>query len=125
MYLSLYVQGVGVPIPSALISALPYIVTVVVLAIIARDRRRIRLNQPACLGRSFARGRPEARWPALTFLAPRPRIGRPADDNPAMPWPAPCLVDWRFLDGRGDGDGQTRAAGAAMTLGHESFLSRS
>ena len=56
MYLSLYVQGVGVPIPSALISALPYVVTVVVLAIISRDRRRIRLNQPACLGRSFAAG---------------------------------------------------------------------
>jgi simple sugar transport system permease protein len=56
MYLSLYVQGIGVPVPSALISALPYIVTVVVLAVIARDRRRIRLNQPACLGRSFAAG---------------------------------------------------------------------
>ena len=56
MYLSLYVQGVGVPIPSPLISALPYVVTVVVLAIISRDRRRIRLNQPACLGKSFAAG---------------------------------------------------------------------
>ena len=56
MYLSLYVQGLGVPIPSPLISALPYVVTVVVLAIISRDRRRIRLNQPACLGKSFAAG---------------------------------------------------------------------
>jgi len=56
MYLSLYVQGVGVPVPSPLISALPYVVTVVVLAIISRDRRRIRLNQPACLGKSFAAG---------------------------------------------------------------------
>ncbi|MGD1036019.1 MAG: ABC transporter permease [Roseiarcus sp.] len=56
MYLSLYVQGLGVPIPSPLISALPYIVTVVVLAIISRDRRRIRLNQPACLGKPFYAG---------------------------------------------------------------------
>ncbi len=56
MYLSLYVQGVGVPIPSPFISALPYLVTVVVLAIISRDRRRIRLNQPACLGRPFYAG---------------------------------------------------------------------
>lgn len=56
MYLSLYVQGFGVSIPSPLISALPYIVTVVVLAIISRDRRRIRLNQPACLGKAFYAG---------------------------------------------------------------------
>jgi ABC-type uncharacterized transport system permease subunit len=56
MYLSLYVQGLGVAIPSPFISALPYIVTVVVLAIISRDRRRIRLNQPACLGKAFYAG---------------------------------------------------------------------
>jgi simple sugar transport system permease protein len=56
MYLSLYVQGLGVAIPSPFISALPYIVTVVVLAIISRDRRRVRLNQPACLGRPFYAG---------------------------------------------------------------------
>jgi simple sugar transport system permease protein len=52
-YLSLYLQGLGVPIPSPLISALPYVGTVVVLVIISRDRRRIRLNQPACLGKYF------------------------------------------------------------------------
>jgi simple sugar transport system permease protein len=52
-YLSLYLQGLGVPIPSPLISALPYIGTVVVLVLISRDRRRTRLNQPACLGKSF------------------------------------------------------------------------
>ncbi|MGD0764354.1 MAG: ABC transporter permease [Roseiarcus sp.] len=56
MYLSLYVQGLGVAIPSPFISALPYIVTVAVLAFIARDRRRIRLNQPACLGKPFYAG---------------------------------------------------------------------
>ncbi len=53
MYLSLYVQALGVAVPSALLSALPYIGTVVVLVLISRDRRRIRLNQPAMLGRPF------------------------------------------------------------------------
>ncbi len=52
-YLSLYLQGLGVPIPSPLISALPYAGTVIVLVLISRDRRRIRLNQPACLGKYF------------------------------------------------------------------------
>ena len=53
MYLSLYVQGLGVPIPSPLVSMLTYIVTIVVLVIISRDVRRIRVNQPASLGHSF------------------------------------------------------------------------
>ena len=53
MYLSLYVQVAGIPIPSPLVSCLPYIGTVVVLVIISRDRRRIRLNQPSSLGKSF------------------------------------------------------------------------
>jgi len=52
-YLSLYLQGLGVPIPSPLISALPYLGTVIVLVLISRDARRIRLNQPACLGKYF------------------------------------------------------------------------
>jgi len=52
-YLSLYLQGLGVPIPSPLISALPYLGTVVVLVLISRDARRIRLNQPACLSKYF------------------------------------------------------------------------
>jgi general nucleoside transport system permease protein len=53
MYLSLYVQALGIPIPSPLVSTLTYIVTIVVLVIISRDVRRIRLNQPASLGKSF------------------------------------------------------------------------
>ena len=53
MYLSLYVQGLGIPVPSALVSALPYLGTILVLVLISRDRRRIRLNQPASLGQSF------------------------------------------------------------------------
>jgi general nucleoside transport system permease protein len=53
MYLSLYVQGFGLPIPSSLVSTLTYIVTIVVLVIISRDVRRVRLNQPASLGKPF------------------------------------------------------------------------
>ncbi len=53
MCLSLYVQALGVAVPSALLSALPYIGTIVVLVLISRDRRRIRLHRPAMLGRPF------------------------------------------------------------------------
>jgi ABC-type uncharacterized transport system permease subunit len=45
MYLSLYVQ--------VLLSAVPYIGTVVALVLISRDARRIRLHRPAMLGRPF------------------------------------------------------------------------
>lgn len=53
MYFSLYLQGQGVHLPSQLISSLPYIATIVVLVIISRDRTKIRLNAPACLGKPF------------------------------------------------------------------------
>jgi simple sugar transport system permease protein len=53
MYLSFYVQGLGVDIPSQAISALPYLATIVALVLISRDRTRIRLNAPACLGQPF------------------------------------------------------------------------
>ncbi len=52
-FLSLYLQGLGISVPSPLVSALPYVGTVVVLVLISRDARRIRLNQPACLGKYF------------------------------------------------------------------------
>jgi simple sugar transport system permease protein len=55
MYLSLYVQALGVAVPSALLSAVPYIGTVVVLVLISRDARRIRLYRPAMLGRAVPR----------------------------------------------------------------------
>ena len=53
MYLSLYLQGLGVAVPSQFVSALPYLATIAVLVAISRDRARIRLNRPACLGRAF------------------------------------------------------------------------
>jgi simple sugar transport system permease protein len=49
MHLSLYVQALGIPVPSAL----PYIGTVVVLVLTSRDARRIMLYRPAMLGRPF------------------------------------------------------------------------
>jgi general nucleoside transport system permease protein len=53
MYLSLYVQAAGVPIPPALVSMLTYGATILVLVIVSRDVRRIRLNKPATLGKPF------------------------------------------------------------------------
>jgi general nucleoside transport system permease protein len=46
-------QGIGVDIPSQLLSMLPYLATIVVLAIISRDAAAVRLNAPASLGRPF------------------------------------------------------------------------
>jgi simple sugar transport system permease protein len=46
-------QGHGIAIPSQLLSALPYITTVVVLVVISRNRMLMRVNTPACLGQSF------------------------------------------------------------------------
>lgn len=56
MYLALYMQALGVPVPTALLSALPYLGTILVLVLISRDRRRIRLHRPAMLGRPFSAG---------------------------------------------------------------------
>ena len=53
MYASLYVQGTGLAIPSQFVASLPYLATIAVLVAISRDRARIRLNAPACLGLSF------------------------------------------------------------------------
>ncbi|WP_119304717.1 ABC transporter permease [Dongia deserti] len=61
MYGSLAIQAAGainlfgypLVVPSQLVSALPYLATIVVLVVISRDRARIRLNAPACLGRPF------------------------------------------------------------------------
>ncbi|MBP2230645.1 ABC transporter permease [Azospirillum agricola] len=49
----LHVQGMGIAIPSQLLSMLPYLATVLVLVLISRDVARIRLNAPACLGKLF------------------------------------------------------------------------
>lgn len=46
-------QALGVEIPAQYLSMLPYVATIVVLAIISRDLATIKLNAPASLGRSF------------------------------------------------------------------------
>ena len=49
----LHAQALGWPIPSQLLSALPYLATIVVLVIISRNRRLTMVNTPASLGRPF------------------------------------------------------------------------
>jgi ABC-type uncharacterized transport system permease subunit len=49
-------QALGVTVPSQLLSMLPYLATIVVLAIISRDAITIRLNAPASLGKPFHPG---------------------------------------------------------------------
>ena len=47
------VQAHGIGIPSQLLSALPYLVTILVLVIISGNRALMRANTPACLGQPF------------------------------------------------------------------------
>lgn len=51
--LQFYGQGMGVHIPSEILSMLPYLVTIVVLVLISRNPQTILLNQPVSLGQSF------------------------------------------------------------------------
>ena len=53
--LELFIQGLGFSIPSQLLSAMPYIITIVILVIMSRNPRLIRLNHPASLGQSWHR----------------------------------------------------------------------
>jgi len=46
-------QAAGVAIPSQLLAMLPYLATIIVLAIISRDATAIRLNAPAALGKPY------------------------------------------------------------------------
>ena len=46
-------QALGIDMPSQFLSMLPYLATIVVLALISRDATTIRLNAPASLGRPF------------------------------------------------------------------------
>jgi simple sugar transport system permease protein len=46
-------QALGVDIPAQYLSMLPYLATIVVLAIISRDAATIKLNAPHSLGRAF------------------------------------------------------------------------
>ena len=54
--LQFYLQGEGVEIASQLLSMLPYLATIVVLALISRNPAWIRINMPASLGKPFHPG---------------------------------------------------------------------
>jgi simple sugar transport system permease protein len=54
--LQFHLQGAGVEVPSEALSALPYMATIVVLALISRNPTWIRVNMPASLGRAFHPG---------------------------------------------------------------------
>ncbi|MDD7908805.1 MULTISPECIES: ABC transporter permease [Pseudovibrio] len=52
--LQFHAQAAGIGLPSQLMSALPYLATIVVLVIISRNQAVTRANTPACLGRPFS-----------------------------------------------------------------------
>jgi simple sugar transport system permease protein len=54
--LQFHLQGAGVEVPSQFLSMLPYVATIVVLALISRNPRWIRINMPASIGKSFYPG---------------------------------------------------------------------
>jgi len=52
--MGLYVQGLGMAIPSQLLSSLPYLVTIAALIIISGNRTITKVNTPACIGQPFS-----------------------------------------------------------------------
>jgi len=54
--LQFHLQGAGVDVPSQVLSMLPYLATIVVLALISRNPAWIRINMPASLGKPFYPG---------------------------------------------------------------------
>ena len=54
--LDFYFQGLGVEIPSQFLAMLPYVATIVVLALISRNPQWIRVNMPLSIGKPFHPG---------------------------------------------------------------------
>ena len=54
--LQFHLQGAGVELPSQVLSALPYVATIVVLVLISHNPRWIRINMPAAIGKPFYPG---------------------------------------------------------------------
>jgi simple sugar transport system permease protein len=54
--LQFHLQGMGVSMPSQFLSMLPYLATIVVLALISRNPQWIRVNMPSSLGKPFYPG---------------------------------------------------------------------
>jgi general nucleoside transport system permease protein len=51
--LQFHLQAIGVQVPSQFLTMLPYLATVVVLALISRNPQWIRINMPASIGKPF------------------------------------------------------------------------
>ena len=54
--LQFHLQGVGVEVPSQFLGMMPYLATIVVLALISRNPQWIRANMPASIGKPFYPG---------------------------------------------------------------------
>ena len=54
--LQFHLQSMGVDVPSQFLSMLPYLATVVVLALISRNPDFIKVNMPASIGKPFHPG---------------------------------------------------------------------
>ncbi|MCX7271048.1 MAG: ABC transporter permease [Burkholderiales bacterium] len=54
--LQFHLQATGLEVPSQFLSMLPYVATIVVLALISRNPQWIRVNMPASLGKPFYPG---------------------------------------------------------------------
>ncbi len=54
--LQFHLQGIGVELPSQFLSMLPYLSTILVLALISRNPQWIRVNMPASIGKPFQPG---------------------------------------------------------------------
>lgn len=54
--LQFHLQGVGVDVPPQFLSMLPYVATILVLALISRKPQWIRINMPTSLGKPFYPG---------------------------------------------------------------------
>jgi len=54
--LQFHLQGIGIEVPSQFLSMLPYVATIVVLALISRNPQWIRINMPASIGKPFYPG---------------------------------------------------------------------
>jgi ABC-type uncharacterized transport system permease subunit len=54
--LQFHLQASGVDVPSQFLSMLPYLATIVVLALISRNPRWLRVNMPASIGKPFFPG---------------------------------------------------------------------
>lgn len=51
--LQFHAQALGISVPNEFLAALPYVATIVVLVMISRDKKLLKMNLPASLGKTF------------------------------------------------------------------------